>query len=177
MGVDEFTPRQVAPSVGKNSAGLAVSPVPSEDNDSPITSTNGHSPNASTNDNSPATSANQISPTQATHDKSSTRSKGGSLPASPAKNASAPLMLLDPHSPELQETFLGLESGLDLTAGAFNFFVNNLGMQDLTDPRQLASDIPKDPSTASVPMSILGVGSPTTTMSTREFNKYMTKEL
>ena len=86
-------------------------------------------------------------------------------------------MNFDPHSPELQEAFSGLESGLDLTVGAFNFFVNNLGTQGLTDPRQLALASPEDPSTASAPLSILGAASPATTMSTGEINKFITKEL
>ena len=168
MGLDESTPRQVAPSVGKNSAGLAVSPVPSE---------NGNSPIASANGNSPTTSTNHNSPTRATHDDSPTHSKSGSPPVSPAKSASAPLMHFDPHSPELQGTFSDLESGLDLTVGAFSFFVNNLGTQDLTDPRQLTLAAPENPSTGSAPLSILGAASPATTMSTGEINEFMTEEL
>ena len=156
MGFDELTPRQLAPSVGKNSAGLTVSSVPSENGDSPIGSTNG---------NSPAASTNQNSPTRAAHGNSPTHSTNGSTSASPTKSTSDPLMDFEPHSPEFQETFSDLESGLGLTVGSFNFFVNKLGVQDLTDPRQLATSAPEapsvaapstaDPSTASIPSSIL----------------------
>ena len=45
-------------------------------------------------------------------------------------------MDFEPHSLEFQETFADLESGLGLTVGSFNFFVNKLGVQDLTDPRE-----------------------------------------
>ena len=122
MGLDESTPRQVAPSVGKNSAGLEVSPVPTANGKSPITPANGNSPISSANGNSPAMSANGNSPIQAIRGDSPTYSKSGGLPASPAKSTSAHLMNFNPHSPDLQEAFSGLESGLDLTVGAFNFF-------------------------------------------------------
>ena len=178
MGFDELTPRQLAPSVGKNSAGLTVFSVPSE---------NGNSPIASTYGNSPAASTNQNSPIRAAHGNSPTHSTNGSTPASPAKSTSDPLTNFEPHSPEARETFASLESGLDLTVGSFNFFVNKLGTQDLTDPRQLATSAPEapsiaapstaDPSTASVQSSILEACSSATTMSTREINEYLTKEL
>ena len=162
MGFDELTPRQLAPSVGKNSAGLEVSSVPPENGNSPIGSTNGNSPAASTNHNST---------TQSTYGNSPIRSNIGSSPTSPTDLA------LNPHSPEVRETFADLESGLELTVGKFNFFVNKFGTQDLTDPRQLATAAPEAPSTASVPLSILEVCSPATTMSTGEINEYITQEL
>ena len=155
MGLDESTPRQVAPSVGKNSAGLEVSSVPSANGNSPISSANG---------NSPAMSANSNSPIQAAHGDSPIHSKSGSLPASPAKSASALPMNFNPHSPELQEAFSGLESGLSLTVGAFNFFVNNLGTQDSTDPQQPVLGALEAPSTALAPSSIPEACSPATTM-------------
>ena len=126
MGFDKLTPRQLAQSVGKDSAELAVSSVPSENGDSPIGSTNG---------NSPAASTNQNSPTQAAHGNSPAHSTNGNTSGSPAKSASDPLMDFGPHSPGFQEAFSDLESGLCLTVGSFNFFVNKLGVQDLTDPR------------------------------------------
>ena len=55
--------------------------------------------------------------------------------ASPAKSASEPTADFTPHPPAFQETVAGLESGLDLAVGSFNFFVNNLGTQDLTEPK------------------------------------------
>ena len=39
-----------------------------------------------------------------------------------------------PHSMETQQAFAGLESGLDITVGKFNFFVDKDGVQDLLDP-------------------------------------------
>ena len=39
-----------------------------------------------------------------------------------------------PHSKEAQQAFAGLESGLDITVGEFNFFVDKYGVQDLLDP-------------------------------------------
>ena len=90
-------------------------------------------------------------------------------------------MDFEPHSPGFQEAFSDLESGLGLTVGSFNFFVNKLGVQDLTDPRQLAISVPEatsvaapstaDPSTASIPSSILQACSSATTMSTREMHE------
>ena len=90
-------------------------------------------------------------------------------------------MDFEPHSPGFQEAFSDLESGLGLTVGSFNFFVNKLGVQDLTDPRQLATSAPEatsvaapstaDPSTASIPSSILQACSSATTMSTREMHE------
>jgi len=97
MGFGEDTPRQLAPSVGKNSAGLTVSSVPSEGGDSPIGSTNG---------NSPAASTNQNSPTQAAHGNSPAHSMNGDTPASPAKSASDPLMDFEPHLPGFQAPIL-----------------------------------------------------------------------
>ena len=38
------------------------------------------------------------------------------------------------HSMEAQQAFAGLESGLDITVGEFNFFVDKDGVQDLLDP-------------------------------------------
>ena len=35
---------------------------------------------------------------------------------------------------EAQQDFAGLESGLDITVGEFNFFVDKDGVQDLLDP-------------------------------------------
>ena len=35
---------------------------------------------------------------------------------------------------EAQQAFAGLESGLDITVGEFNFFVDKDGVQDLLDP-------------------------------------------
>ena len=141
MGFDELTPRQLALFVGKNSAGLTVSLVPPKGDDSPI---------ASTNVNSPTTSTNHNSPTQVTHGNLPTHSTNGGLPTSLAKSTSDPAMDFEPHSPELLETFAGLKSGFDLTVGSFNFFVNKLGMQDLTDPCQLATTAPDAPSTAAL---------------------------
>ena len=109
MGFDELTPRQLASSVGKNSVGVIVSPVPSEDGSSPITS------------------ANNNSPTKAAYDNSLTHPQKSSLPNSPAKSTSVPLKHFAPHSPEVQETFASLDSGLDLTIGKFYFFVNKFG--------------------------------------------------
>jgi len=168
MGLDESTPRQVAPSVGKNSAGLEVSAASSE---------NGHSPIAPANGNSPASSTNHNSPTQAAHGNSPIAPANGNSPASSAKSTSAPPMNFNPHSPDLQEAFSGLESGLDLTVGALSFFVNNVGTQDLTDPQQLARGAPEAPSTALAPSSIPEACSPATTMSTGEIDKFMMKEL
>ena len=177
MGLDESTPRQVAPSVGKHSAGLEVSPVPSANGNSPISSANGSSPITSAHGNSPAISANSNSPIQATHGDSPIQSKSGGLPVSPAKSASAPQMNFSPHSPDLQEAFSGLESGLGLQVGAFSFFVNNVGTQDLSDPQQLARGALEAPSTAFAPSSIPEACSPATTMSTGEIDKFMMKEL
>ena len=86
-------------------------------------------------------------------------------------------MDFEPQSPEFQETFAGLETGLDLTICSFSFFVNNLGTQDLTEPRQLATAAADTPSTVaptmadpSIASASLSISSPTT-MSTREFNE------
>ena len=104
-----------------------------------------------------------------------------------SSDLSDPLMDFEPHSPGFQEAFSDLESGLGLTVGSFNFFVNKLGVQDLTDPRQLATSAPEapsvaapstaDPSTAFIPSSILQACSSATTMSTREINEFIAKEL
>jgi hypothetical protein len=70
---------------------------------------------------------------------------------------------------------------LGLTVGSFNFFVNKLGVQDLTDPRQLATFAPEAPSAAtpstadlsaaSIPSSTLQACSSATTMSTQEMRE------
>ena len=112
MGFDELTPCQLASSVGKNSVGLMVSSVPSEGVDSLIAPTNGNSLTASTNHNST---------TQVTTGNSPTHSTSGGLPTSSTKSTSILAMDFEPHSPEFQETFAGLESGLDLTVRSFKF--------------------------------------------------------
>ena len=68
-------------------------------------------------------------------------------PASPAKSTPESTADFTPHPPEFQDTFAGLESGLDLAVGSFNFFVNNLGTQDLTGSK---TEITTAPDTISV---------------------------
>ena len=62
-----------------------------------------------------------------------------------------------PHSMEAQQAFAGLESGLDITVGKFNSFVDKDGVQDLLDP--LDMEILEDLSTASATPSILAATS------------------
>ena len=163
MGIDEGTPSQLAPSVGTIAAGSTVSAAPSKGDNSPVASANG---------NSSTTSKYQNSPNQATHEVSPDHSTNGEQSASSTKSASKPGMDFEPHSPEFQETFSGLKTGLDLTVGLFSFFVNNLGTQDLTEPCQLMSATPDTPSTAAPTMADPSVASVTlsisyaTTMST-----------
>ena len=170
MGIDEITPSQLAPTMGTIAAGSTVSAASSKGNNSPATSANG---------NSPTKSQDQNSPNQAAPKGSSTHSTNDVQTVSAAKSTSEPAMDFEPHSPEFQETFAGLETGLDLTVGSFSFFVNNLGTQDLTEPRQLATAAPDststtvpttaDPSVEPVSLSILFA----TTMSTQELNKWL----
>ena len=170
MGIDEGTPSQLAPFVGKIAAGRMVSAASSKGNNSPTTSANG---------NSPTKSQDQNSPNQAKPKSSSNHSTNDVHIASPVKSTSEPVVDFVPHPPAFQETFDGLELGLDLTVGSFSFFVNNLGTQDLTEPRQIATAAPDttsttvptmvDPSVASASLSF----SSATTMSTQELNKWM----
>ena len=117
MGIDEGIPCQLAPSVGTIAVGSTVSAASSEGNNSPITSANG---------NSPTELQNQKSPNQAAPEESSDHMTKEVSTASPAKSTSKSTADFTPHPPAFQETFTGLESGLDLAVGSFNFFVNNL---------------------------------------------------
>ena len=112
MGIDEGIPCQLAPSVGTIATGSTVSAASSEGNNSPITSTNG---------NSPAELKNQKSPSQAALEGSSDHTTKEMSTASPTKSTSEASADFTPHPPAFQETFAGLESGLDLAVGSFNF--------------------------------------------------------
>ena len=126
MGIDEVIPCELAPSVEMIAAGITVSVAPSKGDTSPI---------ASRNSNSPTASKDQNSPNQATHEDSLDHSTNSEQSVSSTKSTSEPAMDFETHSPEFQQTFAGLKTCLDLTVGAFSFFVNNLGTQDLTEPR------------------------------------------
>ena len=170
MGIDEGIPSQLALSVGTIAAGSTVSAASSEGNNWPMTSTNG---------NSPTEFKNQKSPSQAALEGSSDHMTKEVSTASPAKSTSESTADFTPHPPAFQETFAGLESGLDLAVGSFNFFVNNLGTQELTGSKThitIAPDITStmapvtvDPSAASASLSF----SSATTMSTQELNKWL----
>ena len=170
MGIDEGTPSQLAPSVGTIAVGSTVSAASSEGNNSPITSANG---------NSPTELQNQKSPNKAAPEGSSDHMTKEMSTASPTKSTSESTADFTPHPPAFQETFTGLESGLDLAIGSFNFFVNNLGTQDLTEPKTHTIAAPDttstmvpitvDPSVASASLSF----SSATIMSTQEVNKWL----
>ena len=100
--------RQLAPSVGTIAAGSTVSAASSEDNNLPMTSANG---------NSPTELQKQKSPNQAASKGSSDHMTKEVLTASPTKSTSEPTADFTPHPPAFQETFAGLESGLDLAVG------------------------------------------------------------
>ena len=123
MGIDMGTPSQLAPSVGTIAARNTVSAVSSKGNNSPVSSASG---------NSPTKLQSQKSPSQAVPEGSPDHMAKEASTASPAKSASESTADFMPHPPEFQDTFAGLETGLDLAVGSFNFFVNNLGTQDLT---------------------------------------------
>ena len=112
MGIDKGTPCQLAPSVGRIAVGSTVSVASSEGNNSPITSANS---------NSPTELKNQKSPSQAAPEGSSDHVTKEVSIASPAKSTSESTADFTPHLPAFQETFAGLESGLDLAVGSFNF--------------------------------------------------------
>ena len=118
MGIHEITPSQLVLSVETIAAGSTVSAASSKGNNSPTASANG---------NSPTRFQDRNSPNQATHEGSPNHSTNGEHTASATKSTSEPAMDFEPHSPEFQETFAGLETGLDLTVGSFSFFINNLG--------------------------------------------------
>ena len=88
---------------------------------------------------------------------------------------------------EAQQAFAGLESGLDITVGEFNFFVDKDGVQDLLDPldkETLDVDILDNASTATpsilaAPSSqIIPIQSPSdsaTSMDSQEFRDKIAK--
>ena len=118
MGIDMGTPSQLVPSVGTIAAGNTVSAASSKGNDSPVSPTNGESPAKIQNQESPSQAASEGSPDHMTEEAST---------ASPTKDTPESTADFIPHPPEFQDTFAGLETGLDLAVGSFNFFVNNLG--------------------------------------------------
>jgi hypothetical protein len=157
MGIAEGTPRQLAPSVGKGSIGLTVSPVSSSSGHPMIASAQGNLPTASSKSKSPTTVANSNSPARST----SINSKSDHSPKSPRR--------LTPHSMEAQQAFAGLESGLDITVGKFNFFVDKDGVQDLLDPldmETLDTEVIDNASTATP--SILGANRHRSSRSNRQ---------
>ena len=167
MGIDVGTPSQLAPSVGTIAAGSTVSAASSEGNNSPI---------SSANNKSPARIQDQKSPSQAAPEGSSNRMTKEATTASPTKDMPESTADFIPHPPEFQETFAELETGLDLVVGSFNFHVNNLGMQDMTGPKEkitatteIASATPGTTSPSIIATSF----SSATTMSTQELNKWL----
>ena len=126
MGIDMGTPSQLAPSVGTIAAGSTVSAASSKGNDSPIAPANNESPAKILDQRSPSQTAPEGSPDHTTKEVTTT---------SPTKDTPEATADFIPHPPEFQDTFAGLETGLDLVVGSFNFHVNNLGMQDLTGPK------------------------------------------
>ena len=128
----------------------------------------------SANGNSPIELQNQNSSNQAGSEGSDNHVAKEVSIASPIKSASEPTADFTPHPLAFQETFAGLESGLDLAVGSFNFFVNNLGTPKThttaaTDTTSTMVPIMVDPSVASASLSF----SSATIMSTQELNKWL----
>ena len=169
MGIDMGTPSQLAPSVGTIVAGSTVPAASSKGNNSPVSSASG---------DSPTELQSQKSPSQAVPEGSLDHTTKEASAATPAKSTSESAADFIPHPPEFQETFVGLESGMDLAVGSFNFFVNNLGTQDLTGAKTQISTGPNTASTTPgtadpfVIAASLSLSS-ATTMSTQELNRWL----
>ena len=114
MGIDVGTPSQLAPSVGTIAAGSTVSTASSKGNDSLISPANNESLAKIQDQKSPSQAASEGSPDHMTKEAST---------ASPIKDTPESTADFIPHPPEFQDTFAGLETGLDLAVGSFNFFV------------------------------------------------------
>ena len=93
MGIAEDTPRQLAPSVGRGSAGFTASPVSSSGGHSTTSPSHGNSPIASPNGGSPIITSDGNSPIPST----GANSKSEHSPISPRR--------LKPHSIEAQQAF------------------------------------------------------------------------
>ena len=127
MGIDEGTPSQLAPSVGTIAAGSTVSAASSEGNNSPI-----YIRKRQLADKDPEPEIAEPGSTRRiirSHDKRS-------IDRFTYKRAHQNLQQISYHTRQNSRKLSpDSRSGLDLAVGSFNFFVNNLGMQDLTGPK------------------------------------------
>ena len=108
MGIDMESPCQLAPSVGTIAAGSTVSAASSKGNNSPVSTSNGGSPAKIQNQKSSSQAASEGAPDHMTEEASTT---------SPTKDTPEPAADFMPHPPGFQNTFAGLETGLDLAVG------------------------------------------------------------
>ena len=165
MGIDMGIPSQLAPSVGTIAAGNTVSAASSKGNDSLVSPANSESA---------AKIQNQKLPTHTAPEESLDHMTKEATTVSTTKDTPESTTDFIPHPPEFQDTFAGLETGLDLVVGSFNFHVNNLGMQDLTGPKAkitATTDTASATPGATSPSIIATSFSSATTMSTQELNK------
>jgi hypothetical protein len=121
---------------------------------SPVSSSGGHSTTSPSHGNSPIASSNDKSPIMTSDGNSPIPSTGTN---SKSEHSSNSPRRLKPHSIESQQAFASLESGLDVTVGDLNFFVDKDGVQDLLDTIDM--EILDNLSTASATPSILAATS------------------